>query len=187
MSCACLLPAVHAPTNTLTNTPPSPADKKNMSDDDAPLVQPHKRPRHQMTVEYRSVRNLGVPDVASTVRKWSPPTADPSQLIPTMLRSIFQPRVTVFDVLVDDLQRPFSLDNGYVLQELADHWLRLHRRGKPKAGAPGWHQELKTQRQPRSVWWEARLLRIWTWPMELRAHLVHLCAPVLAVVRREAR
>lgn len=75
-----------------------------------------------------------MPDVGYTVRKWAsqatPPIDDPSTLVPLFLESVLGPRISVFCLLSTELQQGFSLDNGLVLQELVDQWLRRVHRGK---------------------------------------------------------
>ena len=39
--------------------------------------------------------------------------------------------------------------------------------------------ELKRNRQFQIVWWEARAVKIWTWPDDVRQTLIHFCILLL--------
>ena len=62
-----------------------------------------------MVVEYRTLRSLGIPDVGATVRKWAaqatPAIGDATTMAPMFLRSIFYPRVSIFDMLSTELHQ----------------------------------------------------------------------------------
>jgi len=163
---------------------------------DAQPSAPEKRAREgaDLEVEYRAKRTNSLPDIAANGRKWAaerPASGDEAAigfegLIPAVLRTLMRPRVTTFDLLTTELGLPFSLDNGVVLQELVLQrlpWVRAPRRSETDTDSAATTRRLWKERQPRTVWWEARTVRVWTWPAELRAALVEACRGVLACVR----
>ena len=86
------------------------------------------------------------------------------------------PRISVFTLLMGpNVGLPpfgFSLDNGVVLQEFG--YFLLCRIRRAVAGTPGGeelqrHAELLPLREAVTVWWEARSVRILTWPEAQRA------------------
>jgi hypothetical protein len=90
-------------------------------------------------------------------------------------------RTSVFAVLDVDLGQPFSLDNGMFVQDTLDMWMRRFRTPRvPVIGDP--LRLLKTHREPLSVIWEGRDLRIWTWPENLREVLANVTQRILSAV-----
>ena len=91
------------------------------------------------------------------------------------------PRVSVFTILVSHLGQSFSLDNGIAMQELVLFWLKMHNSSRSRAATTSTPQSsLKKQKQFVWIWWEARAVRIWTWPTELKDALVIMCTNILA-------
>lgn len=116
-------------------------------------------------------------------REGNATTADP---VPILIEQILAPRVSVFTILVDELGQQYSLDNGVALQSLVTYWLQLVQRPPGKRARTG-HTDspllvLKRERQARAVWWEARLVRIWTWPREVLGDLIALCRLLIDTV-----
>ena len=146
-----------------------------------------KRPRSAMEppVEYRSKQFTAIPDVGASVRKWSLEDANQQrpapELVEAFLRHVLEPRVSIFTLLATpELGQRFSLDNGLVLQSLVTHWLQHYRIPKRVHGKEAeMLVSLKRERQARAVWWEARVVKIWTWPAEDAAALIGLCRTVL--------
>lgn len=136
--------------------------------------------------EYRSKQFTAIPDVGASVRKWGGAREEPaSTLIPAFLDHVITPRVSLFTLLVSDLALPFSLDNGMALQTMVNHWLQCFRAPKrARSGTPCSDavMALKRNRQARAVWWEARVVRIWTWPAEDGAALLRMARAVLEAI-----
>ena len=143
----------------------------NMSEPEA------KRQRTDMSLEYRCTRNTSMVDIAATLRSVTGLTGTVTPLVPGFLEQLLGPRVSVFTILVHDLNQPFSLDNGIALQELSLFWLRLF--NVRRKDAPPLPTSLRKNQQFLWVWWEARPIRIWTWPADLRTALVQFCRAVL--------
>lgn len=94
------------------------------------------------------------------------------------------PRISVFTLLVSELGQTFSLDNGVAVQSLVNHWLQASLRKRARSSAEPPLLRLKRERQARAVWWEARMVRIWTWPVEVSEDLVTLCRTVIQAVQQ---
>lgn len=136
---------------------------------------PSKRPRliENIALEYRCSRSNSLIDVGSTLRRAAMDPADRVALSHFVER-LTAPRVSVFTIIHSDLGQTFSLDNGVAVQELVLMWLKLFN-GKKGPISP--LMELKKSKQFQIVWWEARVVRIFTWAPELRPALVELCLP----------
>jgi hypothetical protein len=144
----------------------------------------------ELYIEYRAKGTTSLPDVAATARKWAADGEPFEGMIPAVLRTLMRPRITVFDVLSAEAGLPFSLDNGVALQELVLQrlaWLgrapKRSRSGGDAAATTTASRRLWTERQPRTVWWEARTVRVYAWPAELREALAAACRGVLACAR----
>ena len=139
---------------------------------------------------YRARQFTAIPDVGATVRQWAASLGngvEPQSLIPQLLHRTVHPRVSVFSLLVDKLGQSFSLDNGLAVQGLVMHWLGGVRtskrsRGGKQANVCGPLLALKRERQPWAVWWEARMVRLWTWPDTMTEELLLLCRAVIDAV-----
>jgi hypothetical protein len=110
---------------------------------------------------------------------------DVARLIPLFLERLVEPRVCIFTLLMDSLRQPFSLDNGLALQETTLLWLRMTPSGR-KSGPELPMLALKRTKQFHTVWWEARCVKVWTWPMELKDSLVELCHTLLETLSGNA-
>ena len=144
-----------------------------------------------LTPVYRTKQFTSIPDVGATVREWmrvlGPDGKTAADLIPLLLTQVVQPRVSVFSILCDDLNQTFSLDNGLAVQGLLMHWLRFvrpakRRRTETDGDVPASLLALKREQQPLAVWWEARLVRLSTWPPSLREELVIMARAVIQAV-----
>ena len=100
-----------------------------------------------------------------------------SPLNALFLDRLIMPRVSVFSLLEADLGQRFNLDNGLAVQELLWMWMRLQQRRVGEAMTLLGH--LKTQRRFCTVWWEARAVKVFTWPEDLRIALVQSCRVVI--------
>jgi hypothetical protein len=142
---------------------------------------------------YRARQFTAIPDVGATVQQWAASLGngvDAQTLIPQLLHRTMHPRRSVFSVLLDKLGQSFSLDNGLAVQGLALHWLggvrtSKRRRAGQEANACGPLLALKRERQPWAVWWEARMVRLWTWPDTLSEELLLPCRAVIDAVTSE--
>lgn len=104
-------------------------------------------------------------------------------LYPPVVRSLFGDRVAVFTLLETAALgwQCFSLDNGMALQDTLDWWLRRYRRPRLPLARDALRL-LKKHREPHSVMWEGRDLRIWSWLAELRSDLVFVLRRILTAI-----
>ena len=131
--------------------------------------------------EYRCSRSSSLVDIGATVRRLANETEDQriEDLIPLFLERLVGPRVCVFTILVHNLGQRFSLDNGMAIQELLLMWLKLFNtpRRSDSTQTPG---DLRRTKQFCTVWWEARCVKIWTWPAEYKVGLIDMCHTLVA-------
>ena len=133
-----------------------------------------KRQRTEIPVEYRCTRTNSMVDISSTLRHVSGDT-EPS-LVRDFLKQLLGLRVSVF-TLLEELGQPFNLDNWIALQEMVLLWLKMYNVRRKDAATVA--VCLRTQQQFLWVWWEARSIRIWTWPPELKDALINFCRALL--------
>ena len=140
---------------------------------------PSKRRRtavQEVVMEYRCTRSQSRVDVGATVHRalQDLPEEDAALLIPLFLERLVEPRISVFTLLTEQLGQTFSLDNGLALQEMMLAWLRLWTTGRKGARTESTMAELKKNKVFHSVWWEARVVKIWAWPAHLQPAVVEL-------------
>ena len=140
---------------------------------------PSKRRRtmvQEVAVEYRCTRSQSRVDIGATVHRalQDMPEEDAAQLIPLFIERLVEPRISVFTLLTEHLGQTFSLDNGLAVQEMILLWLRLWTTGRKGSNTESTMSQLKKNKVFHSVWWEARVVKIWAWPGHLQPAVVKL-------------
>lgn len=137
-------------------------------------------------------RTHTVPNIGASVRRIARVTGRPctdrcADLYPVLLRQLIgTQRTSIFAVLDVELRQTFSLDNGMSVQDTLDMWLRRYRTPRvPVLGDP--LCVLKKHREPLSVIWEGRDIRIWTWPGNLREVVANVTQRILNAVNLTGR
>lgn len=148
---------------------------------------PPSPPHHYVFSIPQVKRSHVVPDVGATVRQLGLSLGRRADLCPDLypavVRSLFGDRVAVFTVVdAPELgSQLFSLDNGMGLQDALDWWMRQYRRPRLPIARDAFRL-LKKHREPHSVLWEGRDLRVWSWPAEVRPDLVRVLRYILTAM-----
>jgi hypothetical protein len=137
-----------------------------------------------MRFQWKRRRMMSIPDIGATAQSLAKATtgSDPIKFVPNIIKNIPGMEISVFHVLDEELEQPFTLNNGMILQEAMYYWLANYRSSSP-AQFDVVHN-LYQARESLLVWWEGRSVRIWCWPYELRPALVCMARSVLTVLVR---
>ena len=134
--------------------------------------------------QWKRRRMMSIPDVGATAQTLAKATvgSDPSKFVPNIIKNTPGMEISVFHILDEELEQPFTLNNGMILQEALYYWL-MNYRSSCAAQFDVVHN-LYQARESLLVWWEGRCVRIWCWPYEMRPALVCMTRCVLAVLAR---
>lgn len=155
--------------------------------------------KEEVEFVYKRRKVHSIPDILATAQTLQPvpDVRELDDFIRFALQRCVAPRISIFNYLgTPQLPQGFSLDNGVVLQEVGYFILsnigRPNKRKEKKTAnkelpsAPPPQQQmfhaLYEERETSAVWWEARLVRMWTWPASLESLLLDFFRQMVALI-----